>query len=110
MLAKAATGSAKNMAPKELTATSNAPSGKGWTWASACSKVTFVSPSRSATERARSSILADKSTPSTEPDGAMRASARVELPVPQPMSRTVSPARTAAARSRASPKPVDVAS
>ena len=44
MLAKAATGSPKNMAPKLLMATSKASASNGWTWASACRNSTLVEP------------------------------------------------------------------
>ena len=48
MFVNAATGSAKNIAPKQLTTTSNPPGSKGWIWASAWTKSTLVSPSAAA--------------------------------------------------------------
>ena len=53
MLAKAATGSEKNIAPKRLMATSNAPASNGCTCASARSNVTLSMPSATARSRAR---------------------------------------------------------
>ena len=94
MLAKAATWSLKNMAPKLLKATSKAASSNGWTWASAWTNSTLAIPSAAARRRPRSSIWDDRSTPSTRPGATSRARSAVALPVPQPTSRTSSPGAT----------------
>lgn len=104
MLAKAATGSAKNITPKRLIATSKVPVPNGWTWMSACSNVTLPMPSLRADSRARPSIGADRSRPSARPSPARRAARRVVRPAPQPMSRTRSPPVIAAAASSGSSK------
>ena len=103
MFVKAATGSAKNITPKRLMATSKAPGRKGWTWASPCSKRMVVRPSASADCCARASIGPDRSTASTDPPAAAaRAASRLVAPLPQPTSSTRSPgAMAAAAMSRA---------
>ncbi len=101
MLPNAATGSSKNIEPNRLIATSKPPAGNWCTWASACWKLTFVSPSSLLTRRACSSICADRSMPSALPATAARAASLVDRPVPQPMSSTRSPRPTpVAARNR----------
>lgn len=105
MLAKAATGSAKNITPKRLIATSKSAGPNGWTCTSVCSNVTFPIPSCRADSRARASIGADRSRPSAWPSPARRAARRVVRPAPQPMSRTRSRSVMAAAESRGSSNP-----
>jgi hypothetical protein len=51
-------------------------------------KVTSCRPSARASCRARSTIVADTSTPVALPSTAARAASRVDPPAPQPMSRT----------------------
>ena len=92
MLAKAATGSPKNMQPESLMATSAAPGSNGCTWASPCTKVTLPTPSAAACWRATSSICCG------QVDAERRALAGElgrldrERPVPHPMSSTRSSA------------------
>ena len=91
-LAKAVTGSVKNITPKREYAASNRDSPKSWTWMSAYTNSTFPMPSRAARSRPRASISAEMSTPTACPPGPARdTSSSVVLPVPQPRSTTLRP-------------------
>ncbi len=93
-LAKAATGSAKNIVPNLLITTSKCPEGKLWDCASPTSKVTLRSPSASLRARARArSSPPEMSTPSALPAAAIRPASRVVSPAPQPISRMRSSGR-----------------
>ena len=89
-LANASSGSEKNIAPNTLIATSNEAGSNGYTWASAWRNSTLVKPSSAVRRRASSSIREERSTPRTEPARALRAASRLDLPVPQPTSSTLS--------------------
>jgi hypothetical protein len=89
--------SAKNIAEVRQMATSKLAGSNGWIWASAWRKDALVRPSACATRRAWSSMRADRSTPSAEPDRATRAASRVFWPLPQPTSSTRSVGWMAAA-------------
>ena len=96
-LAKAATGSAKNMTPKRENSRSTA--GSVTVLASATRISAFVRPAAAIRSRARVVIGCDTSRPKTWPVGpTRRASSSVVAPQPQPVSRTCSPAAGAAAR------------
>ncbi len=99
MLAKASSGSPKNITPIRLTVRSNDAGSNGWLVASPWTKVAFVMPASAVRNRALSSIRADTSIPNAEPALASRAASRVVWPFPQPMSRIRSAARMAAASS-----------
>ena len=101
MLENAATGSAKNIVPKRLIATSKLSGASVWTWASARRNATLATPAVSARPRATSSIGSERSTPMTLPvRPTVWAAASVVAPQPHPMSRANSPgASSAAARS-----------
>ena len=93
-LAKAATGSAKNITPKREYAASNRASPKSCTWTSACANSMFLAPARAARSRPRASISAEMSTPTAPPAGPTReASSSVVLPDPHPRSATRCPGR-----------------
>ena len=82
MFANAATGSAKNITPKRLTASDRAAGANGWTCASPRSKVTLVRPSSAARIRARASIAVERSTPSASPSTAKPRALPGRLPAP----------------------------
>ena len=72
MLVNAATGSAKNMVPNRLMATSNRRVPRSWVWASPWTKLTLSRPAAAARRRATSSIGSDRSIPVDRPVGADR--------------------------------------
>ena len=97
MLAKAATGSAKNITPKREMTMSKPAGSSDSTCASPCRNVTLARPAASASARARASIGPDRSRPSAWPGATSRAAASVVPPQPQPTSSTFPPGRRAAA-------------
>ena len=92
ILAKAATGSSKNITPKRDIMASTDAGAKAWVCASAKTKLVFAKPAAAARLRARSSSWAAISTPVICPVAPTADAAAMQLaPVPQPMSSTASP-------------------
>src|SRR5438105_8950493 len=92
MFANAATGSAKNMTPNWLITASNGAPGMSSTCASPTTKRTFGTPASAARLVARFASGAERSNPTTPPDGATAFAASMAAnPPPQPMSSTRSP-------------------
>ena len=96
-LAKARTGSAKNITPKRDTMASTLAGSNGCSCASALTN-SAATPARSARLRAAASIGAETSTPTHRLPGPSRpAMASVVAPVPQPTSSTARGPRAAIA-------------
>ncbi len=100
-LAKAATGSSKNITPNLEATTSKWPAGSCATCASASRTSTLARPLDAARSCSRSRSGRDTSRPITRPAGPTRpASSSVVAPLPQPTSSTWSPGDAATAASR----------
>src|ERR1700751_4890253 len=76
MLAKAATGSAKNITPKREITVSKLTGSSGSTCASPCRNDAFPRPAASAAARARGSLGPDRARPNPRPGRAERGGAR----------------------------------